>query len=128
MRYPIALLTISIFIFCSCEKEAIEITHNPVDLLEAKNTTTNAERSQTIFEFSVLKHSCFQDKIALSVNIENPSAYGFLWEVNGGHGGHQQKMVGCYCGESATVSVMRLSDGITASSTVNLPSCPELLH
>ena len=86
MRHPIILLTISILIFCSCEKEVLEVTHNPVDQLEA--ATINTERSQTAFEFSVVKQACFNDKVMLSVTIDNPGDYGFLWEINGQPNGH----------------------------------------
>ncbi len=60
----------------------------------------------------------------MSVNIAHPKKYTYLWEINGGPGGHQMK-VDCVCGSYAKVRVMRLSDGRQVSKTMSLPKCKE---
>ena len=77
-----------------------------------------------LFDYNIISSFCYADGLSLGVNIAYPKKYTYLWEINGGPGGHNIT-VDCVCGSYAKVRVMRLSDGLQVSKTMSLPKCKE---
>lgn len=119
MRNVFILLTFSLSLLTACEKETIMTT-----ALSKMEQATN--RSSRPFDFDILKQACFVENIALSIMIENPNHYRYLWEINNKHGGHHIQPASCQCGTAATVRVTRISDGISLYKSVELPACQSL--
>jgi len=108
MRKKLLYLCTCLCLFQSCDKENL----SPLAELEQELTAT--------FEVSIAVTDCFNEGSLLSVTIPNPELYGYLWEVNGQHGGHHNETAGCQCIEKATVQVMRLSDGLRVEKSIEL--------
>ena len=105
----------------SCEKADFTLTKS---VPSSVGPNAVAKTTQSIpFYFALITSHCIAGGIGLTVDIENPSEYAFLWEVNGNHGGHEISTLPCLCGDSATVHVMRLADGVSISKSVALPGC-----
>lgn len=121
MKKPQIIFALTLFFFWSCEKEPIitPITPTTPPIVEKDAATDRA----VPFEFSIQKTPCLVEKIQVSVDIENPNLYGFLWQVDGNKEGHLQKLEGCRCGTSATVTVTRFSDGSRIKKSIMLPQC-----
>jgi hypothetical protein len=79
----------------------------------------------TVFSYDLMLSYCFGGGATVRVDLANPEEYVFLWEVDGGHGGHDSSSIACICGTSATVHVTRLSDGVKISRTAALPACED---
>jgi len=118
MKNPQIIFIFTLFLFCSCEKEPI-LTPTTPPIVEKDVATDRA----VPFEFTIQKTPCLLEKVNVSVDIENPNSYGFLWQVDGNKEGHLQKLDGCQCGNAATVTVTRLSDGARIKRSIGLPSC-----
>lgn len=105
----------------SCEKENLNLNKS---FSPSFASTTVAETTPSLpFNFNLIASHCIAGGVGLSVDIENPSEYAFLWEINGGHGGHDMSTLTCLCGDSATVYIMRLADGVSISKSIALPPC-----
>ena len=101
----------------SCEK---------ADFTPAKSIRTVARLKQSpTFSFTLMTSHCIAGGVGVTVDIENPSEYTFLWEVNGNHGGHDISTLPCLCGGTATVHVTRLADGVSMSKSIVLPVCKD---
>lgn len=118
---------ICIYSFCvgmsmfSCEKADFTLTKSVPSTV---GPNAAARTTQSIpFHFALITSHCIAGGIGLSVDIENPSEYAFLWEVNGNYGEHDISTSSCLCGDSATVHIMRLADGVSVSKSVALPGC-----
>ena len=114
------VLIVATLFFSSCEKSNLEYIATPVE-----KTTSNLQNSpaQVPMNFTLVLNHCFAGGAGVSVNIDNPQNYAFLWEVNGNPGGHSISTSGCDCGGTAKVTVTRLSDGQSMSKSVNLLAC-----
>ncbi|MBK9013776.1 MAG: hypothetical protein IPM82_06640 [Saprospiraceae bacterium] len=77
-----------------------------------------------LFDYNIISSFCYADGLSLGVNIAYPKKYTYLWEINGGPGGHNIT-VDCVCGSYAKIRVMRLSDGLQVSKIIFLPKCKE---
>ncbi|MDX2071823.1 MAG: hypothetical protein SFV55_25545 [Haliscomenobacter sp.] len=106
--------------FNSCEKSTLEYIATPSD-----STTGSLQNkpTQIPMNFTLVLNNCFAGGAGVTVNINNPQNYAFLWEVNGNPGGHNISTSGCDCGGMAKVTVTRLADGQSLSKSVNLPAC-----
>lgn len=115
----IGLIVVTLF-FNSCEKSTLEYIATPID-----STTGSLQNkpTQTPMHFTLVLNNCFAGGSGVSVNINNPQNYAFLWEVNGNPSGHNISTSGCDCGGTAKVTVTRLADGQSLSKSVNLPAC-----
>lgn len=119
MKNAPTFLTFScLFLFIACQKEPI-LTPTTPPIIEDEIATDRA----VPFEFTIQKEQCLISKVNVFVTIKNPQLYGYLWEVNGKKEGHLQDLEGCRCGTSATVTVMRFSDGIRIKRSIDLPTC-----
>ncbi len=114
---PITLI-FGILLLSACQKEPVLIPTTPPIVEDAIATDRVAD-----FEFLIETNQCLTDKVNISVTIENPQLYGFLWEINGNKAGHFLALEGCHCGTSAAITVSRLSDGVRIKRAITLPSC-----
>lgn len=114
------VLIVATLCFNSCEKSTLEYIATPID-----STTSSLQNrpTQIPMNFTLVLNNCFAGGAGVSVNIEQPQNYAFLWEVNGNPGGHNISTSGCDCGGTAKVTVTRLADGQSLSKSVNLPAC-----
>ena len=108
MSQKLLCICICLCLFQSCDKEALL----PIAELENELPTT--------FEVSIDVSHCFNGGSLLSISMPNPELYGYLWEVNGHHGGHHNETIGCQCVENATVRVTRLADGLKVDKSIEL--------
>jgi hypothetical protein len=108
------------FLCCSsCEKSNLDYIATPVD-----QTVPSLEPYlRTTPEFSLVIQRCVAGGAAVTVNIDNPHKYSFLWEINGHPGGHGVRTASGICGGIAKVTVTRLADGESMSKSVTLPTC-----
>jgi hypothetical protein len=114
------VLIVAILCFSSCEKSTLENIATPID------STTSSLQNRPIqipMNFTLVLNNCFAGGAGVSVNIDNPQNYAFIWEVNGNPGGHYISTSSCDCGGTAKVTVTRLADGQSLSKSVNLPTC-----
>ena len=114
------VLFVATLCFSSCEKSTLEYIATPID-----STTSSLQNrpTQIPMNFTLVLNNCFAGGAGVSVNIDSPQNYTFLWEVNGNPGGHYISTSGCDCGGTAKVTVTRLTDGQSLSKSVNLPAC-----
>ncbi|GEM_PF-5766425 len=116
MKVTSFCLLLSIFCLIACEKEAITTSA----LLEKEQVT---DHSKFPFDFDILKQACLLNGVNLTIAINNPKHYRYLWEINNQHGGHNIQPTACHCGTAATVRVTRISDGKSLHKSVGLPAC-----
>ena len=108
-------LCISFCLFQSCDKAPL------LSLAELENELP------ATFEVSIDVAQCFNGGSLLAVTMPNPELYGYLWEVNGEHGGHHNETFGCECVENATIRVTRLADGLRVDKSIELTdSCSSI--
>jgi hypothetical protein len=114
------VLIVATLFFSSCEKSNLEYIATPVE-----KTTSNLQNrpAQVPMNFTLVLNNCFAGGAGVSVNIEKPQNYSYLWEVNGAPGGHYISTSSCNCGGIAKVTVTHLADGLSMSKSVNLPAC-----
>jgi hypothetical protein len=120
---------LALSLMTSCEKESF--TPAPTPPLTVHSNVAEAEHAlkdkthvqEAAFDFDIEKSYCTLDGVSLNVNIERPEAYAFKWAIDGNHGGHNRFSPTCVCGNSATVFITRLSDGMSLRKTIDLPGC-----
>ena len=100
MSQKLLYLCLCCCLFQACQKEALTLP--------------------TTFEVSIDVTHCINGGSLLSVSMPNPELYGYLWEVNDHHGGHDNQTLGCQCVETATVRVTRLVDGVRVDKSIEL--------
>jgi hypothetical protein len=115
-------LTCTLLLLNSCDKSNYEYLDQPIDNYSATAMTVP---QKTPMNFTLDVSNCFSGGTNVSVRIENPTAYSFRWEVDGSASGSAQSTTPCVCGETAKVTVTRISDGSIMSKSVKLPSCGE---
>lgn len=114
------ILIVATLCFSSCEKSTLEYIATPID----STTGSLQNRSTQIpMNFTLALNYCFAGGAGVSVNIDNPQNYAYIWEINGSSGGHYISTSSCNCGGTAKVTVTRLADGQSMSKSVNLPAC-----
>ena len=113
-------LTSTLLLLNSCDKSNYEYMDQPIDNYTASAMTVP---QKTPMNFTLDVSTCFAGGTNVSVRIENPSAYSFRWEVDGSASGSAQSTTPCVCGNSAKVTVKRISDGSIMSKSVKLPAC-----
>jgi hypothetical protein len=123
------ILALTLFPMISCEKESFipALTPEPVEprnLAEAEHMPREkAHMQDSAFVFDIQENYCTQDGVHLSVLIDRPENYSFKWAIDGNHAGHNSYTPGCVCGNTATVFITRLSDGLSLRKTIDLPQC-----
>lgn len=108
MSQKLMYLCICFCLFQACDKAPL------LSLAELENELP------TTFEVSIGVTHCINGGSLLSVEMPNPELYGYLWDVNGYHGGHHNETLNCQCVETATVRVTRLADGLRVSKSIEL--------
>jgi len=119
------VLFVATLFFSSCEKSNLEYIATPTE-----KTTSNLQNrpTQIPMNFTLVINNCFAGGAGVSVNIDTPQNYAFLWEVNGNPGGHYISTSSCNCGGIAKVTVTRLANGLSMSKSVNLPACNSITN
>lgn len=113
----------------SCEKESFTPATSPStsgvwQVAEAEHAPKEKTGAQEpVFAFEIQKTYCTLEGVSLKVIIDRPEAYAFKWAIDGNHGGHHSYSPSCICGESATVFITRLSDGMSLRQAIELPAC-----
>lgn len=127
--FAVIVLTLALFPMFSCEKASFvpalapELVE-PNNLAEAEHMPREKNQLQeTPFTFEVQNNYCTQDGVNLRVQIDHPERYSFKWAIDGNHAGHNSYTPGCVCGNTATVFITRLSDGLSLRKTIDLPQC-----
>lgn len=123
------ILALTFFTMISCEKASFvpalesELVE-PQNLAEAEHMPREkAHMQDSAFVFEIQESYCTQDGVHLSVLIDRPENYRFKWAIDGNHGGHNSYTPGCVCGNTATVFITRLSDGMSLRQAIDLPAC-----
>lgn len=115
MSQRLLYICICFCLFQSCDKAPL------LSLAELENELP------ATFEVSIDVVQCIDGGNLLSVAMSNPELYGYLWEVNGNHGGHHNETFGCQCVENATIQVTRLADGLRVDKSIELrASCSSI--
>jgi|AntRauTorckE5430_2_1112549.scaffolds.fasta_scaffold27629_2 hypothetical protein len=120
---------LALSLMTSCEKESFTPAPTPAttvyaNVAEAEHALKDkAYVQEAAFNFEIEKNYCTLEGVSLSVNIDRPEAYAFKWSIDGNHGGHNSYSPACVCGNSATVFITRLSDGMSLRQAIELPSC-----
>ena len=120
---------LALSLITSCEKASFTPAQTPAttvynNVAEAEHAPKDkAYVQKAAFNFDIEKNYCTLEGVSLSVNIDRPEAYAFKWAIDGNHGGHNSYSPACVCGNSATVFITRLSDGMSLRQTIELPSC-----
>lgn len=78
--------------------------------------------STAAFTYELHSESCEEGGSKFWIDLQNRSAYSLLWEMDGGAQGHYQE-TNCLCGDSITVHVTRLEDGMRVSQSSAIPTC-----
>ena len=118
-------------VLSSCEKSDFDyideqsIGKTSLSAIEPDSIAKNTLLNQIPLGFSLTINNCFAGGISVSVNIENPKEYTFLWEVDGNHGGHDVSTLPCLCGTTAKVYITHLETGAMLSKSIALPSCAD---
>ncbi len=127
--FPVLVFCLAISLMTSCEKESFAPapTSNLVeysDLAEAEYAPKDKAYIQApAFTFEIQKNYCTLEGVNLNVIIDRPENYTFKWAIDGNHGGHNSYTPGCVCGNTATVFITRLSDGMSLRQAIDLPAC-----
>jgi hypothetical protein len=117
-----------LFLTTSCE----ETVDMPEESIPAEQLSLNEVKSDFLsplpeegavqIRFDIQVADCYAGGQSLEVVIDSPDLYGFLWEVDGSHGGHASS-IECACGATARVRVMSLADGESVYRSVELLPC-----
>ena len=127
--FAVIVLILALFPMFSCEKESFAPSIAPEsveypNLAEAEHIPKEKDPLQeTPFSLEVYKNYCTQDGVHLSIQIDRPEDYSFKWAIDGNHAGHNSYTPACVCGNTATVFITRLSDGLSLRKTIDLPQC-----
>jgi hypothetical protein len=127
--FAVIVLILALFPMFSCEKASFvpalapELVE-PNNLAEAEHMPREKTYMQdSAFVFDIQESYCTQDGVHLNVLIDRLENYSFMWAIDGSHAGHNSYTPGCVCGNTATVFITRLSDGLSLRKTIDLPQC-----
>lgn len=117
------LLSFSILLNTSCEEsiDLPEVSAEDSSSLTAEDEPP-CEGLACEFDVEIVVSTCFSGGTSLEAVTDSSEEYGFLWAIDGGHGGHARNVT-CVCGDEATVRVTRLADGLSIFKTTKISDC-----